>query len=54
MEQNIPNPPSISLNGTSLAIVDKFNYLDNLSLDAEINARIGKAATVKSKLTKRV
>ena len=40
-----------------LAVVDKVKYTDSyisnkLSLDIEINARIGKAAIVMSKLTK--
>ena len=39
--------------------MDKFTYLrsttsSNLSLDAELNTRIGKAATAMARLTKRV
>jgi len=49
----------ITIDDSTLATVDNFRYLgslisSNLSLDAEINVRIGKAATVMSKLTKRV
>ena len=59
LAQDVPIPPSISVNDTSLAVVENFRYLgsnisDKLSLDPEINARIGKAATVMSKLNKRV
>ncbi|XP_053385810.1 uncharacterized protein LOC128550575 [Mercenaria mercenaria] len=57
--QGAPIPPSISINGSQLANVDNFRYLGsliskNFSLDAEINARVGKAIGGKSKLTKRV
>ena len=59
MAQDAPSPPIITINDSRLASVDNFRYLgslisSNLSLDAEINARIGNAATVMSKLQKRV
>lgn len=49
--------PAITLKGESLKPVDKFVYLGSTisaSLDAEINARIGKAASAFGKLSKRV
>ncbi|CAB3257715.1 unnamed protein product [Arctia plantaginis] len=51
--------PSILLDGNSLEVVDDFCYLgstvsSNLSLDAEINIRIGKASTMFEKLGGRV
>ncbi|XP_047990756.1 uncharacterized protein LOC125229861 [Leguminivora glycinivorella] len=51
--------PSISLEGVPLDVVDKFCYLgstvsSNLSLDAEVNIRIGKAATTFGRLRARV
>ena len=51
--------PSIYIDGSNLSVVDNFKYLgstisSNLSLDVEINACIGKAATVMAKLKKRV
>ena len=51
--------PSFYIDGSNLSMVDNFKYLgstifNNLSLDVEINARIGKAATVMAKLNKRV
>ena len=59
MAQNAEIPPSIYIDGSNLSVVDNFKYLgstisNNLSLDVEINARIGKAATVMAKLNKRV
>ena len=53
------SPPSVYIDGSNLSVVDKFKYLgstisNNLSLDVEINAHIGKAATVMAKLNKRV
>ena len=56
--QNTESPPQITLNETTLKAVDKFVYLgsticNTLSLDAELNLRIGKAATAFGKLTKR-
>ncbi|XP_063386472.1 uncharacterized protein LOC134672159 [Cydia fagiglandana] len=51
--------PSISLESVPLEVVDKFCYLgstvsSNLSLDAEVNVRIGKAATTFGRLRTRV
>ncbi|PIK34030.1 hypothetical protein BSL78_29151 [Apostichopus japonicus] len=59
MTQDAPIPPTISINDSRLETVDNFRYLgsiisSNVSLDAEINARIGNAAAVMSKLQKRV
>ena len=57
--QDAEIPPSIYIDGFNLSVVDTFKYLgstisSNLSLDVNINARIGKAATVMAKLNKRV
>ena len=57
MGQDPPIPPFISIDDSQLAIVENLRYLGsaishNLSLDAEINARIGKATGVMSTLTK--
>ncbi|XP_077861965.1 uncharacterized protein LOC144343121 [Saccoglossus kowalevskii] len=59
MAQDPQIPPSIQIDDSQLTVVDNFRHLDsnisqNLSLDAEINARIGKPTGVMSKLTKRV
>ena len=59
MAQGAEIPPSVYIDGSNLSVVDNFKYLgstisSNLSLDVEINARIGKAATVRAKLNKRV
>ncbi|XP_068756587.1 uncharacterized protein [Montipora capricornis] len=59
MGQDVSNDPSISIGDHTLEVVDKFTYLgstisSNLSLDAELNTRIGKAATALARLTKRV
>ena len=59
MAQDAEIPPSIYVEGSKLSVVDNFKYLgstisSNLSLDVEMNARIGKAATVMTKLNKRV
>lgn len=56
--QGVSQKPTILLNETPLEVVDKFCYLgstitDNLSLDEEINVRLGKAATTFGRLTKR-
>ena len=53
------SPPSIYIDGSNLSVVDNFKYLgstisSNPSHDVEINAHIGKAATVMAKLNKRV
>ena len=57
MAQDAEIPPSIYIDGSNLSVVDNFKYLgstisNNLSLDVEINACIGKAATVIAKLNK--
>ena len=57
--QDIPAPPVITINNYELKVIHQFTYLgstitDNLSLDAEINKRIGKAATTLAHLTPRV
>ena len=59
MGQGIVSPPSINIDNVTLDAVDSFTYLgstieSNLSLDAEINTRIAKAAAVISKLNRRV
>ena len=51
--------PSVKINDYTLEVVEDFTYLgsnisNNLSLDTEINRRIGKAACTMAKLTKRV
>lgn len=58
MGQATASPPSITVQGTPLEVVRQFQYLgstasDTLSLDMELNKRIGKASTTLSKLTKR-
>ena len=57
--QDILPPPVITINDYELKVVHQFTYLgstimDNLSLDPEINKRIGKAATTLACLTLRV
>ena len=52
-------PPVITIDDYELDAVCKFTYrrstiTDNLSLDAEINKRIGKAASTLARLTARV
>ena len=59
MGQGIVSPPSINIDNVTLDAVDRFTYLgsaidSNLSLDAEINIRVAKAAAVMSKLNRRV
>ena len=49
--QDVDTPPIITIDNNELDVVHQFTYLsstisDNLSLDAEINHRIGKAATM--------
>ena len=53
------DPPNININNYTLEVVHQFVYLgsticDNVSIDAEINKRIGKAATTMARLTERV
>ena len=57
--QDILAPPVITINDYELEVIHQFMYLgstitDNLSLDPEINKRIGKAATTLTCLTSRV
>ena len=57
--QDVPTPPVITIDDYELNVVDRFTYLgstitNNLSLDVEIDKRIGKAATILARLTTRV
>ncbi len=57
--QGTEAPPTITIDDYELDAVHQFTYLgstitDNLSLDAEIGQRIGKAATTLARLTTRV
>ncbi|XP_076065031.1 uncharacterized protein LOC143039064 [Oratosquilla oratoria] len=57
--QDTPAPPVITIDDYELDVVHQFTYLgstitDNLSLDAEIDKRIGKAATTLARFTSRV
>ncbi|XP_063382206.1 uncharacterized protein LOC134668695 [Cydia fagiglandana] len=57
--QGSAETPKILVDGTALEVVNKFCYLgstvsNNLSLDAEIDIRIGKAATMFGRLRTRV
>ena len=59
MGQGVQKPPSIHIQDYELETVHDFVYLgstisDNLTLDCELNKRIGKAATTLSRLSKRV
>ena len=59
MGQGVPDPPVITISNHQLEVVHDFVYLgstisDTLSLDTELNRRIGKASTTMSSLTKRV
>ena len=59
MCQDVSTAPSISIGDHTLVVVEKFTYLGstitkNLSLDPELNSRIGKATTAMARLTKRV
>ena len=58
MGQHVDSPPAISINDHELDVIHDFVYLgsaisDTLSLDAELNRRIGKAATAMTRLTKK-
>ena len=58
MGEDVDCPPAISINDHELDVIHDFLYLgsatsDTLSLDAELNRRIGKAATTKNRLTKK-
>ncbi|PFX15042.1 putative uncharacterized transposon-derived protein F52C9.6 [Stylophora pistillata] len=57
--QDVSTAPSISIGDCTLDVVEDFTYLgstisSNLSLDTELNRRIGKASTAMARLTKRV
>ena len=57
--QDVDTSPVITIDNYELDVVHQFTYLgstisDNLSLDTEINQRIGKAATMLGRLTTRV
>lgn len=57
--QDTPAPPVVTIDDYELDVVQEFTYLgstitDNLSLDTEIDERIGKASTNLARLTKRV
>ena len=57
--QNTPSTPAITVDDYELEVVHQFTYLgssitDNLSLDTELDKRIGKASTTLARLTKRV
>lgn len=59
MGQDVSTTPAITIGDHSQEVVDKFTHLgstisSNLSLDAELNVRIGKAATAMARLTKKV
>lgn len=59
MGQDVSSAPSISIGDHTLEVVDNFTYLgstisSNLSLDNELNTRIGKATAVMARLAKRV
>ncbi|XP_016368572.1 RNA-directed DNA polymerase from mobile element jockey-like [Sinocyclocheilus rhinocerous] len=59
LSQDVDTPPVIIIDSHVLYVVRQFTYLgstisDNLSLDTEINKRIGKAATTLGRLTTRV
>lgn len=59
LAQGVQEPPVITIDDTALDVVQDFTYLgstisDSLSLDAEINKRIGKAATTLARLAPRV
>ena len=57
--QDIKEIPSLIIHNYKLEVVHEFVYLgstitDNLSIDSELDKRIGKAAMILSRLTKRV
>ena len=57
--QDTPSTPAITIDDYELEVVHQFTYLgscitDNLSLDTELDKRIGKASTTLARLTKRV
>ena len=59
MSQGTEQPPSITISNYELEVVQEFTYLgstvtDTLSLDTELNRRIGRATSTLARLTKRV
>ena len=59
MGQDVPSPPAVRIDNEELEVSDHFTYLastitSNLSLDAELDKRIAKAAAVMAQLSKRV
>ena len=59
MAQDTQPPPTIKIDNENLEVVDSFTYLgskvsNTLSIEEEINSRIGKAAATMAKLNKRV
>lgn len=59
MGQGVSSTPQISIGNHTLEVVDNFTYLgsnisSNLSLDAQLNVHIGKAATAMASCAKRV
>ena len=59
MGQDVSDAPEIKIGDHTLGVTDSFTYLgstitSNLCLDAEINTRIGKAASCMARLSKRV
>ena len=57
--QDTETPPAITIDDYELGVVHQFSYLgsaiiDNLSLDVEIDKRIGKAVTTTGRLTTHV
>jgi len=59
MGQDVSDIPHICINDHTLDVVEDFTYLgstisSNLSLDADLNKRIGKASTAMARLSKRV
>ena len=58
MDQNVSHIPNISIGDYTLEVVDTFTCLgptiaSNLSLDDELNSRIGKTATAMARLARR-
>ncbi len=59
MAQNVSARPAISIGDHTLDVVENFTYrgsniAKNLSLDVELNVKIGNAATATARLAKRV
>ncbi len=59
MVQDVDSPPTITIDGYKLEVVENFTYLgstisSSLSIDVEVNGRIAKAAAVMARLNQRV